>query len=166
MTHPLLFVVVGVLLIGCYLDNVTCVNRKKSKSKRWDASRVTTTLSTSSNANETLQTLPWAPPCHEWNWKDRKRNALPEEEQVQIREPVGDPTIFKAANIVRIDRGTFDLKTDGKPQLDHAQFHWAWHSGSCNGLKDQKWVASDGMALFMNMKEDALRLKTLEYCRK
>ena len=89
------------------------------------------------------------------------RNELSKEEQIRIREVIGDPAVFKAANIVRIDRNTFEMKTDGKPQQELAQFHWAWHSGSCNGLKDRKWDASDGKALFMNMKADALRLKTL-----
>ena len=87
------------------------------------------------------------------------RNQLSSEEQQRIREPVNHAA-FIAAKIDRIDRSTFRLKTAGKKE-ENAQFHWAWHSGSCNGLYDQKWYPSDGMDLFMNMRADAFRLKTL-----
>jgi len=73
--------------------------------------------------------------------KSRTVVLLPQEEQNRVLGLVRDPTLFNASDIVRIDKVQFgnEEKGQGQGQLNHQHtFHWAWHNGTCNGLRDDK----------------------------
>ena len=103
------------------------------------------------------------PKCVEVKLKAGTMIPLPQEEQNRILGLVGDPSLFNASDIVRIDRVQFGNdgqgQGQGQSQLNHQHLlHWAWHNGTCNGLRDEMWKRSNGMALFSAMRADVTRL--------
>ena len=95
------------------------------------------------------------PQCVEVKLKSGTMVPLPQEEQSRVLGLVGDSALFNASDIVRIDRVQFGHEGQGQGQ--HL-LHWAWHNGTCNGLRDDKWKRTNGIALFAAMRADVMRL--------
>ena len=97
------------------------------------------------------------PKCVEVKLKSRTLVPLPQEEQNRVVGLVRDLALFNASDIVRIDKVQFGNEEKGQQGQGHT-FHWAWHNGTCNGLRDEKWKPSSGVALFSAMRADVMRL--------
>ena len=99
------------------------------------------------------------PKCVEVKLKSGTMVPLPQEEQNRILGLVGDRSLFNASDIVRIDRVQFGNEGQGQGQLNHQHmFQWAWHNGTCNGLRNYLWKPSNGLAMFTAMRADVMRL--------
>jgi hypothetical protein len=45
------------------------------------------------------------------------------------------------------------------PHVAQDHFFWAWHSGDCNGIKDKKWIPSNGRQLGVSLCNEVTRLR-------